>query len=110
VAYDEHLAERVRDLISVRAGVSEKKMFGGISFMVNGHMAVGVSRQGGIFVRVEPEETDALLEELHVTEFPSPARPMKGFVLVDRGILDEEATLAEWVDRGADRAMSLPPK
>ncbi len=110
MAYDEQLAERVRDLLHARAAVSEKKMFGGISFMINGHMAVGVSRQGGIFVRVEPEETDALLQELHVSEFPSPSKPMKGFVFVDRGILDDEATLALWVDRGADRAASLPPK
>jgi TfoX/Sxy family transcriptional regulator of competence genes len=110
MAYDEQLAERVRDLLNARAGVSEKKMFGGITFLINGNMAVGVSRRGGIFVRVEPEETEALLEDLHVSEFPGAEKPMKGFVMVDAGILDDENTLALWVDRGADRASSMPPK
>ena len=110
MAYGERLAERVRDLLEARSAVTEKKMFGGVAWMINGNMAVGVSRRGGLFVRVEPEEAEALLEELHVGEFGPKDSPMKGFVLVDPGILDDEHTLALWVDRGADRASSMPPK
>jgi TfoX/Sxy family transcriptional regulator of competence genes len=111
MAYDEQFAERIRDLLNARAAVSEKKMFGGLAFMINGNMAVGISSKGGLMVRVEPEETDALTEDLHVTVFgPTGHKPMKGFVIVDRDILDDEDTLALWVDRGADRASSMPPK
>src|SRR3954447_19848920 len=68
MAYDEQLAERVRDLLNARAAVTEKKMFGGVAWMINGNMAVGASSKGALIVRVEPEETAALLEDLHVSE------------------------------------------
>lgn len=110
MAYDEQLAERIRDVISVRPDVTEKRMFGGIGWMLRGNMAVGVMSKGGLLVRVEPEEVPALLREPHVTEFGREgAKPMKGFVVVEPDALSD-AEFADWVERGCDRAMSLPPK
>ena len=101
MAYDEQLASRIRDLIQVRPGVVEKKMFGGVGWMLGGNMAVGVMSDARLMVRVAPEEVDEAITRPHVHEFGRPgAKPMKGFVVVDQEILDD-ATLAEWVDRGA---------
>src|SRR4051812_27750452 len=111
MAYDEQLAERVRDLVGARSGVTEKKMFGGIGWMINGNMATGVMSTGGLIVRIEPDETEALVRLPHVSTFGREgAKPMKGFVVVDAAAVEDDAALAEWVDRGADRASSLPPK
>jgi hypothetical protein len=110
MAYDEQLAGRIRDLIQARPGVVEKKMFGGVGWMLGGNMAVGVMSSGGLLVRMAPEEVDEALTEPHVNEFGRPgAKPMKGFVIVDQEVLDD-ATLAQWVDRGAARAQELPSK
>jgi TfoX/Sxy family transcriptional regulator of competence genes len=109
--YDERLAERVRDLVAARDGVTEKKMFGGIGWMLNGNMAVGVMSTGGLIVRIEPEEAEALIAQPHVSTFGREgARPMKGFVVVDADAVGDDAVLADWVDRGAARALSMPPK
>jgi TfoX/Sxy family transcriptional regulator of competence genes len=110
MAYDEQLAERVRELVAPRSGVNEKKMFGGIGWMINGNMAVGVMSKGGLIVRIDPDETDAVLREPHVSTFGREgAKPMKGMVIVDPEALDDP-TLADWVDRGAARASAMPPK
>ena len=91
---DEHLAARIRDLIHARPDVVEKKMFGGVGWMIGGNMAVGVMSTGGLLVRVPPEEVDEAIAEPHVHEFGRPgSKPMKGFVLVDPEVLDD-ATLA----------------
>ena len=109
--YDRQLAERVRDLIAPRDGLTEKKMFGGIGWMLNGNMAVGVMSKGGLIVRVEPDETEALIAQPHVSTFGREgSRPMKGFVIVDPDSLEDDAALADWVDRGTARASALPPK
>ncbi|HYI19602.1 MAG TPA: TfoX/Sxy family protein [Solirubrobacteraceae bacterium] len=106
----QHLAQRIRDVISVRPDVVEKKLFGGLGWMLQGNMAVGVMSTGGLLVRVEPEEVEALIREPGVGTFGREgAKPMKGFVVVDAEDLSD-AELADWVDRGADRALSLPPK
>ncbi len=85
-------------------------MFGGVGWMIGGNMAVGVMSTGGLVVRVAPEEVDEAIAEPHVHEFGRPgSKPMKGFVIVDPEALDD-ATLASWVDRGAERALELPPK
>jgi TfoX/Sxy family transcriptional regulator of competence genes len=111
MAYDEQLAERVRDLVAPRDGVTEKKMFGGIGWMLNGNMAVGVMSKGGLLVRIDPDETDAVLREPGVSTFGREgAKPMKGMVIVDADTIEDDATLADWVDRGAARASAMPPK
>ena len=97
-------------MIAVRPDVVEKKMFGGIGWMLQGNMAVGVMSTGGLLVRVEPEEVEDLIRQPGVGTFGREgAKPMKGFVVVDVEDLSD-AELAEWIDRGADRALSLPPK
>jgi TfoX/Sxy family transcriptional regulator of competence genes len=109
VAYDETLAERVRDVISVRDGFSERKMFGGIGFMVGGNMACGVSGDE-LMVRLDPEEAEKALAEEHVRVFDMTGRPMKGWILVAPEATASDQELAGWVDAGADFAASLPPK
>jgi len=110
MAYDEQLADRVREIIHVRPDVVEKKMFGGLGFMIGGHWAIGVMRSNQIVVRVEPDEVDEAIRLPHVTNFGRPgSKPMKGFVVVEPEALDANE-FAFWVERGADRASSLPPK
>jgi TfoX/Sxy family transcriptional regulator of competence genes len=111
MAYDERLAGRVRELIEARPGVVERKMFGGVGWMIGGNMAVGVMRETELVVRIEPEETVAACREPHVHEFGRPGRkPMTGFVLVEPEGVEEDDALARWVDVGAARAASMPPK
>jgi len=110
MAYDEQLAGRIREAISVRPDVVERRMFGGLGWMLRGNMAVGVMSTGGLLVRVEPEEVDALLREPHVGVFGREgAKPMTGFVVVEPDALSD-AEFADWIDRGCDRALSLPAK
>jgi hypothetical protein len=111
VAYDERLAARISDLMHARPGVSERKMFGGIGWILQGHWAVGVMRTDQLLVRLPPEEIDEATRQPGVTAFGRPgAKPMKGFVLVDPGLLEDDAVLEDWVERGAARAMELPAK
>lgn len=108
--FDERLAERIRQLIYARPDVVEKKMFGGLGWILRGNMAIGVMSHGGLLVRVDPEEVPTLLRESHVSEFGREgAKPMKGFVVVEPEDLSD-AEFADWIDRGCDRALSLPPK
>jgi hypothetical protein len=109
VAYDEALAERVRDVISARDGFSERKMFGGIGFMLRGNMACGVSGDE-LMVRLEPGEAEKALAEEHVRVFDMTGRPLKGWILVGPAATASDEDLAGWVDAGADFAASLPPK
>jgi TfoX/Sxy family transcriptional regulator of competence genes len=109
VAYDEDLAQRVREVIAAREKVTEKKMFGGIAFMVAGNMAVGVSRDE-LMVRLDPADSEKALTEHGVRMFDMTGRPMKGWVLVSPERTSDEAGLSEWVESGADYAASLPPK
>ena len=111
MAYDELLAERVRELIGTRPDVVERKMFGGLGWMIGGNMAVGVMSTDALMVRIEPEEVPAAVTEPHVHEFGREgAKPMKGFVVVEPEGVEDEAALARWVDVGAARAASMPPK
>jgi TfoX/Sxy family transcriptional regulator of competence genes len=110
MAYDEGLAERVRNLISARAGVTEKKMFGGIAFLLGGNMAVGV-RGDDLLVRLDEEDAERALTEDGVRPFEMGSRRQpKGWVLVGPERISDPAGLAEWVDVGADYAASLPAK
>jgi TfoX/Sxy family transcriptional regulator of competence genes len=109
MAYDEALAERVRELLSARPDVSERKMFGGIAFMVAGNMACGVLG-GDLIVRLGDEEGEKALAEDGVRPFDFTGKPMKRIVYVSPERTSDAAGLAEWVEAGADYAASLPAK
>jgi TfoX/Sxy family transcriptional regulator of competence genes len=109
MAYDEHLAARIRALIDVP--VTEKKMFGGLAFLVNGNMSVAASGQGGLLVRVDPAQTEKLLAEAGASVMEMGNRgPMAGWLRVEADVVDKKAVLAKWVKRGVGYAGSLPAK
>ena len=110
MAYDEALADRVRDVVGVRPGVSEKKMFGALAWMLGGNMACGV-RHDELLVRLGREGAERALAEPHVRQFASAdGRSMTGFVVVEPAGIEDDAALAGWVDAGAEYAATLPPK
>ena len=109
MAYDEGLAERIRTLLSGTDGLTEKKMFGGIAFMVGGNMAVGVTGQE-LMVRVGPDAHDEAVTLPHARPMDFTGRRMRGFVNVAPPGFAEDADLAAWVNRGIRFAESLPPK
>ena len=110
MAYDEALAARIREHTAGEP-VEEKKMFGGLAFLLGGHMAVAASGQGGLMVRVEPSETKALLEEPGAAPFEMGGRgPMDGWLRVDSAAVEDDAELQAWVHRGVGYARSLPAK
>ena len=110
MAYDEDLANRIRELMASEHDVTERRMFGGLAFLAGGQMAVAASRQGGLMVRVDPEETDALLAKAHAGPFEMRGRPLDGWLRVDAEGLRTKRQLEPWVTRGAAYARSLPPK
>jgi TfoX/Sxy family transcriptional regulator of competence genes len=110
VAYDEDLAVRIRDLVGKERGLTEKRMFGGLAFLINGNMAVSASGQGGLLVRVDPEETDALVKKPHAQLFEMRGRSMQGWLRVDMEGLRTKRQLQPWVARGVAHARSLPSK
>jgi TfoX/Sxy family transcriptional regulator of competence genes len=110
MAYDEDLANRVRELIAAESGLDEKKMFGGLAFLIGGNMAVGISGQGGLMVRVDPDETEALMARPHARPFEMRGREMKGWLRVDPEGVRSKRQLEPWVRRGVAYARSLPPK
>jgi TfoX/Sxy family transcriptional regulator of competence genes len=110
MAYDEDLAYRLRDLVAPEQGLSEKKMFGGLAFMINGNMAVAASREGGLLLRVDPAETDALLKDKHARPFEMRGRSMDGWLRVEPGAVVSEDDLERWVAIGVSYAKSLPAK
>ena len=110
MAYDEDLANRIRELIASEAGLTEQRMFGGLAFLINGNMSVGVSGQGGLMVRVDPDETDALLAKPHARPFEMRGREMRGWLRVDSDGARTKRQLEPWVRRGVKYARSLPPK
>ena len=109
MAYDEDLADRIREQVAGEPGVTEQAMFGGLAFLVGGNMAVAASGQGGLMVRVEPEQTDALLGEPHARPFEMRGREMRGWLRVGPEGVRTSAQLAPWVARGVAYARSLPP-
>jgi TfoX/Sxy family transcriptional regulator of competence genes len=110
VAYDEEFAARIRALVAAEPGLTEKKMFGGLGFMVGGNMAVAASGQGGLLVRVDPEESSALVETTPAYNMVMRGRPMDGWLRVDDADVAADGELAAWVERGVAYARSLPPK
>lgn len=109
MAYDEGLAHRIREALAEQDGLTEKKMFGGIAFMVRGNMAVGVSGEE-IMVRVGEAGYEEVVGQAFVRPFDLTGRPMKGWVLVGSEAHEDDEQLAAWVKRGVDFALSLPPK
>jgi TfoX/Sxy family transcriptional regulator of competence genes len=109
MAYDERLADRIRATLAARSDVSERRMFGGIAFMVGGNMACGVIGDE-LMVRVGPDAHDAALEEPHVRVMDFTHRPIRGMVYVGVAGIERDADLARWVGRGAAFAGSLPAK
>jgi TfoX/Sxy family transcriptional regulator of competence genes len=110
MAYDEDLANRIRELIATEDGLTEKRMFGGLAFLIDGNMSVSVSGQGGLLLRVDPAETDALLAKPHAQPFAMRGREMQGWLRVEPDGVRSRAQLERWVRRGVDYARSLPPK
>jgi TfoX/Sxy family transcriptional regulator of competence genes len=110
VAYDEDLAARIRALVADEPSLTEKKMFGGLAFLVGGNMAIGASGQGGILVRVDPEQSDTLVATTEAYVMEMRGRPMAGWLRVDPEHLATDRELARWVDLGTAYARSLPAK
>ena len=110
MAYDEVLADRIRAAVEGEPGLSEKKMFGGLAFLVNGNMAISASGRGGILLRCDPAETAGLVEAEHVERFEMRGREMEGWLHVDAAAVSTEAELERWAGIGVAYARSLPPK
>jgi TfoX/Sxy family transcriptional regulator of competence genes len=110
VAYDEELADRIRRLIGEEPGLTEKRMFGGLAFLINGNMSVSASGQGGLLLRVDPEQTEALLERPHAESFVMRGRAMDGWLRVDVDGTSGDDELERWVRIGVAYARSLAPK
>jgi TfoX/Sxy family transcriptional regulator of competence genes len=110
MAYDEELADRIRALVGDRAGLTEKKMFGGLAFLIGGNMAIAASGQGGILVRVDPEQSAELVASTPAEPMEMRGRKMAGWLRVDTADVANDAALGTWVERGASYAASLPPK
>ena len=110
MAYDEELASRIRDLVAGESAVSEKKMFGGLAFLVGGNMAVAASGEGGLLVRVDPDDGDRLLASTPAEPMVMRGRAMTGWLRVATGAVTTKKALATWVGRGVTYARSLPPK
>jgi TfoX/Sxy family transcriptional regulator of competence genes len=110
VAYDEELADRIRELVGGEPALTEQKMFGGLAFLIGGNMAVAASGQGGILVRVDPAESDALVASTSAHVMEMRGREMRGWLRVDADDVGTEGELAKWVEVGTAYARSLPAK
>jgi TfoX/Sxy family transcriptional regulator of competence genes len=110
VTYDEDLAERIREILEAEPAVTEKKMFGGLAFLVGGNMAIAASGQGGVLVRADPSQSDKLVDTTDAEVAVMRGRPMQGWLRVAPEHLRTRRQLAKWAHLGARYAASLPPK
>ena len=110
MAYDEETANRIRELVQSEDGLSEMRMFGGLAFLINGNMAVAASGQGGLLLRCDPAETDALIAEPSTGRFEMRGREMNGWLRVEPAAIESNKSLRRWVGVGVGYARSLPPK
>ena len=110
MAYDEELARRLRTLLADEDAVTEKKMFGGLAFLINGNMCVSASRSGGLLVRIDPADTDAALARPHAAVMKMLGRTMNGWIIVAPEVVKTRRELAAWVKRGVAFVKTLPPK
>ena len=110
MAYDEDLAERIRERVAAEDGLTERRMFGGLAFLINGNMAVSASGQGGMMLRVDPAQTERLVRAPHARRFEMRGREMDGWLRIDPDALGTDADLTHWVTLCVTYARSLPPK
>lgn len=110
MAYDEELANRIREVVEAEPGLTEMRMFGGLAFLIQGNMAVGASGQGGLLLRIDRAETESLISEPHVQRFVMRGREMDGWLRVDAEAVQTDDQLRRWVGHGVACARSLPPK
>ena len=110
MAYDEDLANRLRELLADEDAITEKKMFGGLAFLLHGYMSVSASRNGGLLVRIDPAETDPALARPHVALMTMGGRTMEGWITVAPEWLKARRELAAWVERSVTFVKTLPPK
>lgn len=110
MAYDEELANRIRELMATESGVTEKRMFGGLAFLIAGNMAVSVSGRGGLMLRCDPRETEELRNKPHAGPFEMRGRVMDGWLRIEPEGLRTKRQLERWVARGVDYVGTLPPK
>ena len=110
MAYDEELADRVREVVAGEQGLTEKRMFGGLAFLLDGHMAVAASGQGGLLLRCDPAATDELVDDRHVHRMEMRGREMDGWLRVDTDGVAGDDELRGWVRHGVDYVRTLPPK
>jgi len=110
MAYDEALADKVRKLMADEPGLTEKRMFGGLAMLLNGNMAVSIRGKGGLMIRVDPDNCDAVLDDPGSSTAIMQGRPMRGWIVVEAGAVVKPADLKRWVKRGVTYARTLPPK
>lgn len=110
MAYDKELGNRVAKIVQGERGLTERRMFGGLTFLINGNMAVSASSKGGLMLRVDPTHTESLIDEPHVRRVEMRGREMAGWLRVDAEALKTEDALRRWVSCGVARARSLAPK
>ena len=110
MAYDLELANRIRELLAQQRGVDEKSMFGGLAFLIGGHLAVAASGKGGLMVRVPPQDTAKLLDRPHVNPMVMAGRETRGWLRVGAEGVKTKRQLESWIARGAGYARSLPSK
>jgi TfoX/Sxy family transcriptional regulator of competence genes len=110
MAYDDELASRIREVVRDERGLSEKRMFGGLAFLIDGNMAVGASSKGGLLLRIDPNLSETLVAEPHVRPFEMRGREMNGWLRVDAEALATDDDLRRWVSHGVTYARSLPSK
>ena len=110
MAYDEELAARIRKIVQDEPGLTEQRMFGGLAFLIDGNMSVSASGQGGLLLRVDPAETETLVQEPHAQRFQMRGRAMDGWLRVDSEGVRTQPALERWVARGVSYARSLPAK
>ncbi|MFC4125325.1 TfoX/Sxy family protein [Nocardia rhizosphaerae] len=110
MAYDEELAERIREIVYPGQAVTEQRMFGGLAFLIGGNMAVAASGKGGLMVRVDPADSAELVDGDAVAPMVMGGREMRGWLRVSTAAVAEDAALRSWVERGVGFAGTLPPK
>ncbi|HZA27327.1 MAG TPA: TfoX/Sxy family protein [Actinomycetota bacterium] len=110
MAYEEELADRIRELLGGERRLTEKKMFGGLGFLIGGNMAIAASGQGGLMVRVDPAQSEKLVATSNARPIEMRGRQMQGWLQVDTKDVPSKRQLARWVRIGAEYARSLPPK